>query len=53
MITRRSVGAHNTIEVTISAVGQAILPAAGFQPAGPAGKRVRSLKRLPHNTVSR
>jgi hypothetical protein len=29
-------------------VGQAILPAAGFQPAGPAGKRVRSLDRLPH-----
>jgi len=24
------------------AVGRAILPAAGFQPAGPAGKRVRS-----------
>ncbi|HWD97932.1 MAG TPA: hypothetical protein VG345_02805, partial [Bryobacteraceae bacterium] len=23
-------------------VGQAIMPAAGFQPAGPAGKRVRS-----------
>ena len=29
-------------------VGQAILPAAGFQPAGHAGKRVRSLNRLPH-----
>src|ERR1019366_4078347 len=30
-----------------SEVGQAILPAPGFQPAGPAGKRVRSLNRLP------
>src|SRR5260370_41505797 len=29
-------------------VGQAILPAAGFEPAGPAGERVRSLDRLPH-----
>src|ERR1019366_3436323 len=29
-------------------VGRAILPAAGFQPAGPAGKRARSLNRLPH-----
>src|SRR6266542_3027448 len=29
-------------------VGRAILPAAGFQPAGPAGKRVRSQDWLPH-----
>src|ERR1035437_4428221 len=29
-------------------VGRAILPAAGFQPAGPARMRVRSLYRLPH-----
>jgi hypothetical protein len=28
--------------------GRAILPAAGFQPARPAGKRVCSLDRLPH-----
>jgi hypothetical protein len=30
-------------------VGRAILPAAGFQPARPAGKRVCSLDRLPHS----
>jgi hypothetical protein len=29
-------------------VGRAIVPAAGFQPAGPAGKRVRSQDWLPH-----
>src|ERR1017187_4545895 len=36
-----------------SVVGRAILPAAGFQPAGPAGKRVRSLKGCPtvHTTL--
>jgi len=32
------------------AVGRAILPAAGFQPAGPAGKRVRSQDWLPHGS---
>jgi hypothetical protein len=30
-------------------VGRAILPAAGLQPARPAGKRVCSLDRLPHS----
>jgi hypothetical protein len=33
-----------------SGVGRAILPAAGFQPAGPAGKQVRSQEWLPHNS---
>jgi len=33
-------------------VGRAILPATGFQPAGPAGKRVRSLNRLPHSVAA-
>jgi len=32
-------------------VGQAILPAAAFQAAGPAGKRVRSQDWLPHNQL--
>src|ERR1035438_1841122 len=36
------------LETLTTIVGQAILPAAGFQPAEPAGKRVRSLDRLPH-----
>jgi hypothetical protein len=40
------------LQESTTAVGQAILPAGcplgRFQPAGPAGKRVRSLDRLPH-----
>jgi hypothetical protein len=32
-------------------VGQPILPAAGFQPDGPAGKRVRSQDWLPHRSL--
>jgi hypothetical protein len=34
-------------------VGRAILPAAGFQPAGPAGKRVFSLRGCPTFAILR